>query len=91
MATVLHIDSSARAGSSAESRFGSHTRRLSARFVQRWRAARPCDRVVYRDVGQNPPPPGLPGFAYQAEYLSTHPMLDTVQRVVSWVAGLVSQ
>ena len=57
MATVLHIDSSARAGNSAESRFGSHTRRLSARFVQCWRATRPGDRVVYRDVGQNPPPP----------------------------------
>lgn len=57
MATVLHIDSSARPGSSAESRYGSHTRRLTARFVQRWRAARPQDIVVYRDVGQNPPPP----------------------------------
>lgn len=36
-------------------------------------------------------PVGLPGFAYQAEYLPTHPMMDAVQRVVSWAAGLVSQ
>jgi FMN-dependent NADH-azoreductase len=57
MATVLHIDASARAGSSADSRFGSHTRRLSARFMQRWRALRPDDTVIYRDVGQSPPPP----------------------------------
>jgi FMN-dependent NADH-azoreductase len=57
MGTVLHIDASARAGSSADSRFGSHTRRLGARFMQRWRAARPDDTVIYRDVGQNPPPP----------------------------------
>jgi len=57
MATVLHIDSSARPGNSAESRYGSHTRRLTARFVQRWRAVRPQDTIVYRDVGQNPPPP----------------------------------
>ncbi|MES2937739.1 MAG: NAD(P)H-dependent oxidoreductase [Pseudomonadota bacterium] len=57
MTTVLHIDASARQGSSRESKYGSHTRRLSARFVQRWRAARPDDTVVYRDVGQEPPPP----------------------------------
>lgn len=57
MATVLHIDSSARQGSSSESKFGSHTRRLSSRFVQSWRAARPQDTIVYRDVGQSPPPP----------------------------------
>ncbi len=57
MATVLHIDASARQGSSRESKYGSHTRRLSARFIQRWRGARPDDTVVYRDVGQEPPPP----------------------------------
>jgi FMN-dependent NADH-azoreductase len=57
LTTVLHIDSSARPGSSAESRYGSHTRRLTARFMQRWRAARPDDTVVYRDVGQQPPSP----------------------------------
>ena len=57
MATILHIDSSARPGSSAQSRFGSHTRRLTARFMQRWRAARPEDQVLYRDVGQAPPAP----------------------------------
>ncbi|MBA2676402.1 NAD(P)H-dependent oxidoreductase [Ramlibacter sp.] len=57
MTTVLHIDASARQGSSRESKYGSHTRRLSARFIQRWRAARPDDTVVYRDVGQEPPPP----------------------------------
>lgn len=57
MATVLHIDASARPGNSAENRHGSHTRRLTARFVQRWRMARPQDVFIYRDVGQNPPAP----------------------------------
>jgi FMN-dependent NADH-azoreductase len=57
LATLLHIDSSARPGSSAESRYGSHTRRLTARFMQRWRAARPDDLVLYRDVGREPPAP----------------------------------
>jgi FMN-dependent NADH-azoreductase len=57
MATVLHIDASARQGSSQESQYGSHTRRLSARFIQRWRASRPDDTVVYRDVALQPPAP----------------------------------
>ncbi|NMO19366.1 NAD(P)H dehydrogenase [Pyxidicoccus fallax] len=57
MAKVLHIDSSARAGGSEQQRHGSHTRRLSARFMARWRAVRPGDEVLYRDVGQHPPAP----------------------------------
>lgn len=57
MPKVLHIDSSARAGGSEQQRHGSHTRRLSARFMARWRAARPQDEVMYRDVGQAPPAP----------------------------------
>jgi FMN-dependent NADH-azoreductase len=57
MATLLHIDSSARYGGSDMASFGSHSRRLSARFVRRWREQRPQDRVLYRDVGRNPPRP----------------------------------
>lgn len=57
MTTILHIDSSARQGSSLESKYGSHSRRLTARFMQRWRAARPDDIVVHRDVGVQPPSP----------------------------------
>ncbi|MBU8897796.1 NAD(P)H-dependent oxidoreductase [Corallococcus sp. M34] len=57
MATILHLDSSARAGGSEQTPHGSHTRRLSSRFVAGWRAARPGDTVVYRDVGQAPPSP----------------------------------
>ncbi|KLN57847.1 FMN-dependent NADH-azoreductase [Variovorax paradoxus] len=52
---LLHIDASARPGRSGIDAHGSHTRRLSARFVERWRAARPNDRVDYLDVGQHPP------------------------------------
>lgn len=57
MATLLHIDASARAGGSDEHAHGSHTRRLSARFVRRWTAARPDDGVIRRDVGLHPPSP----------------------------------
>src|SRR5690242_19668882 len=55
MTILLHIDASARPGRSDRQVHGSHTRRLSARFVERWAAARPDDTVVYRDVGQHPP------------------------------------
>lgn len=57
MTTLLHIDSSARSGFSGRDPFDSHTRRLTARFVQRWLKQQPDTRVIYRDVGQNPPPP----------------------------------
>jgi FMN-dependent NADH-azoreductase len=57
MLTVLHLDASARPGRSDDIRHGSHTRRLSHRFVERWRALRPADRLVYRDVGAEPPRP----------------------------------
>lgn len=52
---LLQIDTSARPGLSGTDPHGSHTRRLSARFVERWRKARPNDRVDYLDVGQHPP------------------------------------
>lgn len=57
MTVILHLDSSARPGRSGTDPHGSHSRRLSARFVERWTAARPADRVIRRDVGQQPPPP----------------------------------
>lgn len=57
MATLLHLDASARGGQSGLHSHGSHTRRLGARFVARWREARPADHVLYRDVGQRPPAP----------------------------------
>jgi FMN-dependent NADH-azoreductase len=52
---ILHIDSSARPGLSGQDRHGSHSRRLSERFVRRWAHARPQDRIAYRDVGLAPP------------------------------------
>lgn len=57
MTTLLHIDSSARSGRSDRDARGSHSRRLTGRFVDRWRAARPADPVIYRDVGAAPPSP----------------------------------
>ncbi|WP_119299784.1 FMN-dependent NADH-azoreductase [Dongia deserti] len=54
---LLHIASSARPDSSDRSPYGSHTRRLTDRFVRRWLANRPGDLVAYRDVGQSPPSP----------------------------------
>lgn len=57
MKTLLHIDSSARSGKSGTDPFGSHTRRLTARFVSAWKEREPGTRVIYRDVGACPPPP----------------------------------
>lgn len=57
MTTILHIDSSARPHRSDQQQHGSHSRRLSARFIEHWRAQRPDDEIVYRDVGASPPHP----------------------------------
>ncbi|PAX17811.1 NAD(P)H dehydrogenase [Vandammella animalimorsus] len=57
MTTLLHLDASARPGLSGQDAYGSHTRRLSARFVAQWRQHQPDARVIYRDVGQHPPAP----------------------------------
>ncbi|WP_186420755.1 NAD(P)H-dependent oxidoreductase [Bosea sp. CS1GBMeth4] len=54
---ILQIDASARPGLSGTDPRGSHTRRLTRRFVERWRAARLADAVTYRDIGQRPPSP----------------------------------
>ena len=57
MTRILHLDSSARAGISGIDAHGSHTRRLSARFVARWRESTDAVSVVHRDLGAAPPAP----------------------------------
>ena len=57
MTTILHIDSSARPGQSGVQAHGSHTRRLTARFVARYRQLDSSVEVIYRDVGAEPPSP----------------------------------
>lgn len=66
MVRLLHIDSSARPGRSGEHAHGSHTRRLSARFVRQWRALRPWDTVVHRDLALAPPTPVSGGWVHAA-------------------------
>lgn len=57
MIRLLHIDSSARPGRSDEHAHGSHTRRLSARFIRQWLSLRPQDPVARRDLALHPPAP----------------------------------
>jgi FMN-dependent NADH-azoreductase len=57
MATILHIDSSARSGESGKQKHGSHTRRLTKRFLDRWLASAPGTKVISRDVAAMPPTP----------------------------------
>jgi FMN-dependent NADH-azoreductase len=66
MTTILHIDSSARPGRSGEQPHGSHTRRLTARFVERYRLLDRSVEVIYRDVGAAPPPPVTGGWVHAA-------------------------
>ena len=49
MTTLLHIDASGRSSRSI-------SRDLSRRFVEAWRARRPGDHVLRRDLAETPPP-----------------------------------
>ncbi len=55
MKTLLHIDSSARGPRFDTDARGSHTRRLTAHFMNRWQQARPDDAVILRDMAVEPP------------------------------------
>ncbi|HEY8608307.1 MAG TPA: NAD(P)H-dependent oxidoreductase [Noviherbaspirillum sp.] len=90
MTTILHIDSSARQGTSRESRSGSHSRRLSSRFIQQWRLARPDDDVVYRDVGANPPRP-VSGEWIHAAFTKPEQREPWMQAVLSESDALVKE
>ncbi|ASP40109.1 NAD(P)H dehydrogenase [Bacterioplanes sanyensis] len=57
MPTLLHLDSSARPGYSDHQAHGSHSRRLTRQLVERVLQRQPDTKVVYRDIGANPPPP----------------------------------
>lgn len=57
MTTILQIDSSARPGLSGAQAHGSHTRRLTARFIERYRHIDSTVEVIYRDIGALPPTP----------------------------------
>ncbi|MDF0581158.1 FMN-dependent NADH-azoreductase [Bradyrhizobium yuanmingense] len=63
---LLQIDSSARFEPSDANPRGSHTRRLTQRFVQRWLQSRPGDRVVSRDLGRFAPGPVTDGWVKAA-------------------------
>jgi len=75
MISLLHIDASARPDNSATTPHGSHTRRLTARFVQRWCASHAQTQVVYRDVGQSPPAP-VTGRWVHAAFTPEHARAD---------------
>ena len=57
MPKLLHIDSSARSGLSQTTPYGSHTRYLTALFVEQWCQLNPTTQIIYRDVGVQPPAP----------------------------------
>ncbi|MTW11510.1 NAD(P)H dehydrogenase [Pseudoduganella eburnea] len=66
MTTILHIDSSARPGRSGEQAHGSHTRRLTAHFVARYLQLDSGTKVIYRDVGAQPPSPVTGAWVHAA-------------------------
>lgn len=66
MTTILHLDSSARPGRSGAQPHGSHTRRLTARFLERYRQLDSETEVIYRDLGAEPPAPVTGNWVHAA-------------------------
>ena len=56
MKTILHIDTSARRTDSDVPEYNSISKRLSAHFMDEWLTTNREDKVIYRDIGLNPPP-----------------------------------
>jgi len=69
---------------------GSHTRRLSARFVQRWRQFEPTANVIYRDVGSNPPSP-VSGDWIRAAFTPEHARDASMRAVLAASDELVAE
>ncbi|MEI2417348.1 NAD(P)H-dependent oxidoreductase [Orrella sp. JC864] len=90
MATLLRIDASARAGSSDAVPHGSHTRRLTSRFVRQWTARHPGSQVISRDVGQAPPPP-VTGEWIHAAFTPEHERQDWMRQVLRVSDALVDE
>jgi FMN-dependent NADH-azoreductase len=90
MTTLLHIDSSARPGRSGIDARGSHTRRLTARFVQRWRQMEPSVNVIYRDVGLSPPAP-VSGDWIRAAFTPEHARDASMCQVLATSDELVEE
>ena len=87
---LLRLDSSARSESSDRNPHGSHTRRLTERFLQRWRAARPQDLVTARDVGQSPPRP-VSGPWIHAAFTKPEERAPWMQEVLAESDALVDE
>lgn len=81
MTCLLHLDASARPGRAGTHPHGSLTRRLGRAFTEGWRATRPGDRVIYRDLGASPP--GIiDGRWIQAAFASDQ---------APWMAGVLAE
>ncbi|WP_454761659.1 FMN-dependent NADH-azoreductase [Caulobacter segnis] len=90
MTTLLQIDASARSGRSGESRHGSHTRRLTHRFIERWGQLRPEDEIHHRDVGVRPPRP-VSGDWIHAAFTPPHAREPWLREVLSESDTLVAE
>lgn len=88
--TLLHIDSSARPGRSGADRHGSHSRRLTARFVEQWRLLDPDVRILRRDVGAQPPAPVSHAWI-QAAFTPEHRRDTQMRKVLAASDELVDE
>lgn len=55
MKTLLHIDASARKTNNSIAAYNSISKSIASTFIEKWRTFNNEDKIIYRDVGVNPP------------------------------------
>ena len=90
MSIILHIDSSARTGQSGKHPHGSHTRRLTRRFLDRWLALAPDTRIISRDVAAFPPSP-VDGHWIEAAFTKPEARSEAMRQILAESDGLVDE
>lgn len=83
MATLLHVDASARISRSL-------SRQLSRRFVDTWLSYHPDDRVIRRDLALNPPAHVTEGWI-GAAFTPREKQTDAMRESLAWSEQAISE
>lgn len=81
--TILHLDASARTARSL-------SRRLSQLFVDTWRAHRPDDRVIRRDLAADPPPHVTEGWI-AAAFTPADQRDEPMRQTLAWSDAAIAE
>ncbi len=83
MATLLHVDASARVSRSL-------SRELSRHFVDTWRSHRPGGRIIRRDLAMDPPPYVTEDWI-AAAFAAPEQRTEQMRKILAWSEKAISE